>query len=85
MTLPKNRDKIITNTGTNPLVISRISVTCGCTNVKWDKQAIAPGQTTTVRVEITPDETGSFNKTVVVYCSANESSLRLTVHGITTE
>jgi len=30
-------DFVITNTGTNPLVISRISVTCGCTNVIYNR------------------------------------------------
>ena len=33
----------ITNTGNNPLVIFRISVSCGCTRATYDKQPIAPG------------------------------------------
>ena len=78
-------DFTVYNTGTNPLVISRISVACGCTNVVWDKQPIAPGQSTTIRVEMTSEETGFFSKTVVVYCNADESPTRLTVTGETSE
>ena len=75
----------ITNTGNNPLVISRISVACGCTRATWDKQPIAPGQATTIRVEMAPDETGPFSKTVTVYCNVHESPVRLTVKGLTSE
>ena len=78
-------DFTIHNTGTNPLVIYRISVACGCTNVIWDKQPISPGQSTTIRVEMTPEETGPFRKTVVVYCNANESPVKLIVMGETIE
>ena len=78
-------DFIFTNTGNQPLIISRISVSCGCTNVTWDKQPISPEQTTIVQVEMMPDETGYFTKTVVVYCNANESPVKLTVIGTTIE
>ena len=73
------------NTGSNPLVIARISVACGCTRATWDRQPIAPGKTTTIRVEMTPDETGPFNRTVAVYCNTGGAPTRLTVSGITIE
>ena len=76
-------DFTISNTGSNPLVILRISTSCGCTDVTWDRQPIAPGQTTTVRVEMKPDETGPFVKTVVVYTNTNESPTKLTIAGET--
>ena len=75
----------ITNTGSNPLVISRISVACGCTRATWDRQPIAPAKTTTIRVEMTPDITGSFNRTVAVYCNTDEAPTKLTVTGMTIE
>ena len=72
----------ITNAGDNPLVISRISASCGCTNVSWDKQPIASGKSVTVQAEITIAEAGSFSKNLVVYCNANESPIILTLRGI---
>ena len=76
-------DFTLTNTGNSPLVISRVSTSCGCTKVIWNKQPIAPGQTSTVRVEMTPNETGPFVKTIVVYCNVTDSSVRLTITGTT--
>ena len=73
----------ITNVGDNPLVISRISASCGCTNVTWEKQPIASGNSTIVQAEITLAEVGSFSKNLVVYCNANESPIILTLRGIT--
>jgi hypothetical protein len=73
----------ITNTGDFPLIIHRVSASCGCTNVDWEKQPIEPGQTTTIHVEMRPDETGYFNKTIEIYCNANESPVRLTLTGTT--
>ena len=73
----------ITNTGSHPLVISRVSASCGCTNVDWEKRPIAPGQTATINVELTPDETGYFSKTIDVYCNIKENYFRLSVNGNT--
>ena len=50
----------ITNTGNNPFIISRVSTSCGCTKVTWDKQPIAVGGKTTVNVVLSPDEAGSL-------------------------
>ena len=33
-----------TNTGTDPLVLSNVTASCGCTTPKWPREAIAPGQ-----------------------------------------
>ena len=72
----------ITNTGSHALLIHRVSASCGCTNVDWDKQPVEQGETATIRVEMKPDETGHFNKMIDVYCNANESPVRLTVTGM---
>ena len=36
------------NTGTAPLIISNIGVSCGCTTPEWTKAPIAPGTTGTI-------------------------------------
>jgi hypothetical protein len=71
----------ITNTGSHPLVISRVSASCGCTNIKWEKRPIELGQTATISVEMTPDETGYFSKSIEVYCNIKEASIRLMITG----
>lgn len=71
----------ITNTGNYPLIIFHVSTSCGCTNVNWDKQPVELMQTVNIHVEMTPDETGYFSKTLEVYCNIQESSFKLIVDG----
>jgi len=75
----------ITNTGEHPLLIDHVSTSCGCTNVSWDKQPVEPGKTATIHVEMTPEETGRFSKTVEVCCNVKESIVKLTLNGVTVE
>ena len=78
-------DFTITNTGAQPLVILRVSASCDCTNIIWDRQPIKPGQKTTIHVEMKPEGTGFFSKTTAIYCNTDDSPLRLTVTGTTIE
>ena len=75
----------ITNTGDQPLVIYHVSASCGCTNVEWEKRPVEPGQTAIISVEMTPDETGYFSKTLDIHCNIKESPLKLTINGIVNE
>jgi hypothetical protein len=45
------------------------------------KQPAASGKTAEIKVEMHPEEEGSFNKTVNVYCNTKESPVKLTVRG----
>ena len=44
---------VIKNTGDGPLVITRITASCGCTQPEWTKEPIAPGKTGNVKVTVT--------------------------------
>lgn len=78
-------DFTITNTGNNPLIISQITTSCGCTKVTWDKQPIEYGKTVTISVELKLDETGSLRKILTIYSNAGESPMRLTLTGTVIE
>ena len=69
------------NTGNHPMIIYRVSASCGCTSVDWEKRPVEPGQTTAISVEMTPDETGHFRKTIDVHCNVKESPITLIVNG----
>jgi hypothetical protein len=71
----------IKNTGAKPLVISRVNTSCGCTVPSWEKQAIKSGQTTEIEVEITPEESGFFHKTIQVYGNLKNGEILLAVKG----
>ena len=72
----------INNTGDNPLVISHVSASCGCTNVKWEKRPVESGKTAAVSVDMVPDETGYFSKTIDIHCNIKDTPLKLTVNGV---
>lgn len=75
----------IKNTGENPLLIHRISTSCGCTSVKWDKQPCESDMETEIKVEMKPEEKGYFHKQIDVYCNVNKSPVILTISGTAIE
>jgi hypothetical protein len=70
------------NTGNKPLLIARVDASCGCTVPAWEKKPIEPGEETEIKLEITPEETGFFHKTVRVYCNVGKGVIPLTVKGM---
>ncbi|WP_339876573.1 DUF1573 domain-containing protein [uncultured Algoriphagus sp.] len=63
----------LTNTGTAPLVISNVAVTCGCTATSWPKEPIAPGKTSEIKVSFnSAGKMGKQNSVVRVYSNASE-------------
>jgi hypothetical protein len=75
----------IKNTGAHPLLIHRVSASCGCTSVDWDRQPIEPGQSAEVKAVLTPEESGYFNKTIEVYGNFEPVPLQLTITATTTQ
>jgi hypothetical protein len=68
------------NTGAYPLTIHNVSTSCGCTTVEWDKQPAKQREIAQIRVNIKPDEEGSFNKTIDVHCNT-EKPVKLIISG----
>ncbi|MEN8248389.1 MAG: DUF1573 domain-containing protein [Bacteroidota bacterium] len=59
------------NTGTNPLVITNVQSTCGCTATEWPREPILPGETGSIKVNY--DSTGRYgrqNKVISVVSNA---------------
>lgn len=56
------------NTGDSALVVTRVSVSCGCTQPDWTREPVLPGQTGNVILAYNPQgRPGSFNKVASVY------------------
>ena len=63
-------DFIVTNTGTEPLVIQNVVASCGCTTPEWTKQPIPAGEKGKVTAIYDPkDRPGQFSKTLSVYAN----------------
>ena len=64
---------IVTNTGSNPLVVEDVAASCGCTTPSKPEKPIPPGKSDEITVVFHPKETqlGQQNKTVTVIANTN--------------
>jgi hypothetical protein len=59
---PTTATFVITNIGTEPLIIEQASPTCGCTIGDYTKEPIAPGKTGTIKATYNAKNMGLFEK-----------------------
>jgi len=72
----------LTNSGEAPLIINRVSASCGCTTPVWPKEPILPGGKAAIKTSFDPKgRPGSFNKTITVFSNASASGTVLTIRG----
>jgi hypothetical protein len=60
----------ITNTGNQPLILSNVKSSCGCTVPKWTKEPIMPGGTSVIDVKYATNRIGPINKSVTISSNA---------------
>lgn len=65
---------IVTNTGNNPLILSDVSASCGCTMPKKPEGPIAPGESDVIEVTFKskPGQENEIKKTVTVTANTPE-------------
>ena len=74
-----------TNTGSAPLVITNVSVTCGCTQPDWTQTPVEPGQEGVINITYNPKgHNGPFTKPVIINTNENDGykSYRLDISGV---
>ncbi|SFP72639.1 DUF1573 domain-containing protein [Hymenobacter arizonensis] len=70
------------NTGTAPLVISNIGVSCGCTTPEWTKTPVMPGKTGSITAHFnTAGKLGMQNKVLTVESNAPAGSATVSLVG----
>ncbi|RLD32399.1 MAG: hypothetical protein DRI88_03440 [Bacteroidetes bacterium] len=75
-------DFVFTNTGNEPLILSKPRSSCGCTIPSWPKEPILPGESNVIKVTYNTKKAGPFNKTVTIYSNAKgNSSVVLRIKG----
>lgn len=57
---------LITNTGSEPLIISNAKGSCGCTVPEWPKAPILPGKSAAMTVRYDTKRLGPINKNVTI-------------------
>ncbi|MCD4744679.1 MAG: DUF1573 domain-containing protein [Bacteroidales bacterium] len=72
---------IFSNTGKEPLILSKVRSSCGCTVPKWPKNPILPGRSDTIKVKYDTKRLGIINKNVTVTSNAKTSPVILKIKG----
>jgi hypothetical protein len=70
-----------TNTGKEPLILSKPQSSCGCTVPTWPQEPILPGKSDVIKVTYATHNIGPINKTVTVTSNAKTSRIVLSIKG----
>ncbi|NCP45433.1 MAG: DUF1573 domain-containing protein [Flavobacteriales bacterium] len=70
-----------TNTGDAPLIVSKVTSSCGCTVPKWSKDPILPGQTGEIQVKYDTNRVSPIRKTITVISNAKTPTVALKIKG----
>lgn len=77
-----NCEFTVTNSGTEPLIISKCKGSCGCTVPKCDTNPILPGESSAIKVKYDNTRVGPINKSVTITSNAvNEPTKVVRIKG----
>ena len=68
-----NCEFTFTNEGNEPLILSNVKASCGCTTPSWTKEPIMPGKSGSIKVRYNTNNVGGFTKTITVTSNAINS------------
>ncbi|WP_223032920.1 DUF1573 domain-containing protein [Hanstruepera marina] len=84
-TIEKGADGVrtfeFTNTGDAPLIISKVTSSCGCTVPKKPDGPIAPGETGEIQVKYDTNRVNPIRKTITVISNADTPTVALKIKG----
>jgi hypothetical protein len=69
------------NEGKEPLILSNVRSSCGCTVPEWPRQPILPGESEVIKVKYDTKRVGPINKNVQVFSNAKTSPVILKIEG----
>lgn len=69
------------NTGIEPLILSNVSSSCGCTVPEWPREPILKGKSASIKVKYDTKRLGPINKTVTVMSNAKSAAIQLKIIG----
>ena len=69
------------NTGKEPLLLTNVKASCGCTTPTWPKEPIKKGKKGTIVVKYNTKLKGPFTKTIRVYSNAKTNLVTLKITG----
>jgi hypothetical protein len=73
---------VFTNTGDQPVKISNVKASCGCTTPFWTREEVLPGESGKITARYnTRNRPGNFTKTLRITSNAEEANMVLYIKG----
>lgn len=69
------------NTGDQPIILSNVQASCGCTTPEWSKDPVLPGKTAVVKAGYNAAAMGAFNKSITITSNAANSTQVIFIKG----
>lgn len=69
------------NTGVEPLILSNVASSCGCTVPEWPREPILKGKSASIKVKYDTNRLGPINKTITVMSNSAGSAVQLKIVG----
>jgi hypothetical protein len=79
--IPVTHEFTFINSGSEPLVISSVQASCGCTVTEYTKESIPAGEKGFVKATYNAAKPGVFSKTVTINANTEEAVVLLTIKG----
>ena len=79
---PVSHEFTFTNTGAEPLIISKVESTCGCTVPEYTKTPIKPGETGKIKITFDAAAASPFSKMVTIRSNAKTPVKALYIKGV---
>ena len=72
---------VFKNTGVEPLILSNVSSSCGCTVPEWPREPLLKGKSASIKVKYDTNRIGPINKTVTVMTNGKVPAVQLRIVG----
>ena len=69
------------NRDENPVIITNVKSSCGCTVTKWTREPVQQGASGSIMVKYNTKITGTFQKTIFVHTNPGAQATALTIKG----
>ena len=75
---------VFTNNGTEPLILSNVRSSCGCTIPSWPREPIMPGKSSAIKVHYDTNRVGGIAKSITVSTNGTPERIVLSIRGTVT-
>lgn len=72
---------VFKNTGKEPLILTNVYSSCGCTVPSWPKEPIMPKKSNVIKVKYNTTRLGTINKKITVISNAENGTIELFIKG----